>query len=72
MSFCVKCGKENEDGNQFCKYCGNGMTEQPYKTSPVNPSEYKISDDGKTLWLKLSGIGSDGEYQYFWIPEISD
>lgn len=33
---------------------------------------YKISDDGKTLWLKLSGNGSDGEYQYFWIPEMSD
>lgn len=46
--FCAKCGKENEDGNQFCKYCGNCMTEQPYKIPPVNSSEYEIYEMIKT------------------------
>lgn len=28
--WCIKCGKENEDGANFCKYCGNCLQENMY------------------------------------------
>ena len=28
--WCIKCGKENEDGVNFCKYCGNCFQENMY------------------------------------------
>ncbi len=27
---CTKCGKENQEGTNFCRYCGNPMQKDMY------------------------------------------
>lgn len=33
--FCPKCGRENADGNNFCRYCGASLAEETAQAAPT-------------------------------------
>lgn len=35
--FCIKCGKEIREGNQFCIYCGTPIGGSPIPKEPISP-----------------------------------
>lgn len=54
MPFCIKCGKELEQNNKFCKYCGTPVkqnsSQKPLQTNISSPVMHTVneSDFGKT------------------------
>lgn len=62
MAFCRNCGKEIDEANKFCPYCGADMTEP--KTEPkidvenvLNTPEVEVDhqDAADNKWLALIG-----------------
>lgn len=41
--FCQKCGKENEDGSQFCLYCGAALV--PSNNTALNNNVMMSNDE---------------------------
>ncbi|MCR5602565.1 MAG: hypothetical protein K6G27_02550 [Lachnospiraceae bacterium] len=48
--FCYFCGKENDDAQKFCKYCGNSLrpTKQD-ENRPVEPKKEEITEQPQQL-----------------------
>ena len=52
MAFCEKCGKENDEGDKFCCYCGTKLNEQTTDDSPNNDSIDDLIDKGINMAKK--------------------
>lgn len=44
MIVCPKCGKENIDISNFCRYCGSRMNHNSYRTTGRNPNPFGNED----------------------------
>jgi uncharacterized membrane protein YvbJ len=46
--FCPKCGKQIDESDRFCRYCGNGAAHAPQQpVEPGNPVTIKNPYSGK-------------------------
>lgn len=52
--YCQYCGKENKDGQKFCKYCGNSFQNDPKRKEERHHHRAK-EDQGRTRNLKYAG-----------------
>jgi uncharacterized membrane protein YvbJ len=45
MSYCIKCGTKNDEGNQFCSNCGNSLKQM----NAVTTNSEGLASNDKTL-----------------------
>lgn len=53
--FCKNCGKEVEDKQKFCQYCGNNLQESFWKAPAVveEKKEVEVVIHGYTQWFAI-------------------
>ena len=72
MSYCMKCGAKNDEGNKYCEVCGAALEEDtfeevtlkgnaPEKTVPEENTPKKITTEERTPWTDTEKAAPAGD-----------